>query len=336
MERPVRKPPNGKEERSYFLAPSPTLKFVSTGCTVLDCILGGGWVLGRIGNIIGDEATGKTLLAMEAYANFARMFPNGRMWYDEAEHAWDEDYANALGMPVKRIKLLRAQTVEDFQEHVRNKAIILKNNNTPGMFTLDSLDALSDRKELSREVGQDTYGGDKAKQMSQLFRKVVSDVEASQMGLIIVSQTRSNIGVTFGRKWRVSGGEALKFYASQRLHIAHAGDLYKTVRGQKRTIGSKIRAKCIKSKVGMPHRTCDFLIRYGYGIDDLYSCTQFLKENDSLKLAGIDTKTCDRILRDTNLLKDDEFKGMLAEAKKCVVKLWPEIESSFLPTRKKY
>src|SRR5258708_4237909 len=102
---------------NFFAKRSEDLDFFSTGCTLLDCTIGGGWVLGRIGNVIGDRSTGKTLLAIEACANFVRTYPKGRMRYREAEAAFDRSYAEALGMPIDRVEFGdedKFRTVSDF------------------------------------------------------------------------------------------------------------------------------------------------------------------------------------------------------------------------------
>src|ERR1700693_4541560 len=109
--RPVLKKSGG----SYFGAPAGALDFIPSGSKLLDCVLGGGWPLGRVANVVGDKSTGKTLIAIEACSSFAQRFPKGLMWYREAEAAFDMDYAEALGMPTKRIKFRDdMETVEDF------------------------------------------------------------------------------------------------------------------------------------------------------------------------------------------------------------------------------
>src|SRR6185295_11983985 len=103
--------------RRRFLPEEPPPDFFSSGCTLLDCVLGGGWALGRISNVVGDKAVGKTLLAIEAMANFGRRFPKGRIEYRESEAAFDEGIAATLRMPVDRVDIVRVEkmrTVEDW------------------------------------------------------------------------------------------------------------------------------------------------------------------------------------------------------------------------------
>src|SRR5487761_2481019 len=156
-----------KETTNYFASGTEkNLKFVSTGCALLDEVLGGGYVLGRVVNLVGDKSTGKTLLAIEASANFLKRYPKGIVRYAEAEAAFDNDYAAALGLPVERVEFADTIfTVEDFFEALEKMLDALKDN--PCLYILDSLDALSDRAELERDIDAGTYGGNKPKQIGQ-------------------------------------------------------------------------------------------------------------------------------------------------------------------------
>ena len=150
---------------AYFSAPSKSLQFISSGCKLLDCVLGGGWVLGRIANIVGDRSSGKTLLAIEACANFARQYSKGNIYYREAEAAFDVRYAETLGLPTDRVDFSDSfHTVEDMFEDLTK---VLESESKAGLYIVDSLDALSDRSELKRDMDKGSYGAEKAKQMSE-------------------------------------------------------------------------------------------------------------------------------------------------------------------------
>src|SRR3990172_1731587 len=140
----------------YFSSTKTNIDFISSGCAVLDCVLGGGWPLGRVVNIVGDKSTGKTLLAIEAAANCAATFTKGRIWYREAEAAFDRNYAAALGMPLARVSFgdARLRTVEDLFEDLAGAIKSLGVKGPPGLYIVDSLDALSDRAELDRDMGE--------------------------------------------------------------------------------------------------------------------------------------------------------------------------------------
>lgn len=296
----------------YFLSPKENIRFIQTGCTLLDCVLGGGWPLGRIANIIGDKSSGKTLLGMEAIANFCQRYPSGRIWYNEAEAAFDVDYATALGIPFDRVEYIEdCTTVEELFEHLTS---VIQDGDAPGLYIIDSLDALSDKAEKERGIDENSYGGTKAKKLSEFFRRIAQDLKRTNICFLVISQVRDNIGAMFGEKHTRSGGKALDFYASQALWLAHMGILKRTVEKVERPTGVKIRAKCKKNKVGLPFRECDFNITFGYGIEDeIASRTWLLSVGKSAaaKLTG-------------------------AELSGAVIENWYRIEKTFLPIKRKY
>lgn len=334
-ERPVR---NGSVvAASHFAAPTHSLQFIPSGCKLLDLVVGGGWPLGRVSNIVGDKSTGKTLLAIEACTNFARTYPKGRIWYREAESAFDLDYAAALGMPIDRIKFRDdIDTVEDFYEDLRIQAKKAVDLDVPGLYILDSLDALSDRDEMERDIDKGTFGAKKAKQMSTLFRKLVRRVRTANIHLMIISQVRDNIGITFGRKFSRSGGHALDFYASQVVWLAMVEKIHKTKAKQKRTIGVRVRAKCDKNKIGLPFRECDFNIIFGFGVEDYQAGLEWLADVKKLELLGISEKSVPDFLHDCPLWDAKEYREHKAELDTALLKAWTQVETSFLPTRRKY
>lgn len=324
---------------NHFLGASPDLTFVRSGCTLLDLVLGGGWPLGRIANIVGDKSTGKTLLAIEAFANFDRQYPGERMWYREAESAFDKSYAQAIGMPVDKIKFWNKDkgfdTVEQFYEDLYKQANWAVQKNARGLYVLDSLDALSDRKEMEREFDANTFGGDKARQMSTLFRKLVRIVEEAKLGVIIVSQIRANLA-RFGRNYRRTGGKAMDFYCSQVLYLINTGVIRQTKKKQKRAVGVDIQARCEKNKIALPFRECSFPIRFAYGIEDLQACVEYLKSTRNLGMADITPKLAKVILKSPDRFSDEDYYDLLKDARRAVKRSWLETEKSFLPRRTKY
>lgn len=323
----------------YFAATDSSIKFIRSGCTVLDQILGGGWPLGRVANIVGDKATGKTLLAIEAMANFAIQYPNGKIRYFEAEAAFSPNYAAALGLPVDRVEMARSSessTVEDVYEDL--SAFLQKLNGAPGLYILDSLDALSDEAEMGRDFSEASYGMGKAKQMSQLFRRITGKVENSKVCLIIISQTRANIGVTFGKKYTRSGGSALDFYASQIIYLAHVGEIGRTVNGVKRTVGVEVKVRCTKNKISLPFRSGGFPIIFSFGIEDVTACISWLEDNKLLQENGFTEKEAKEIKR--RGIKVDftpvEYRELRDKLSSAVKSGWKKIEVSFLPKMPKY
>jgi recombination protein RecA len=293
----------------YFAGPQPGVTFVSSGCTPFDCALGGGWATDRIINIIGDESTGKTLLCIEMCANFARQFPKGKIFYRELESAFDEQYAGALGMPLERIDF-GSNDIETVEDMFADMLAVLKKLKGPGLYICDSLDSLSDEAELKRAINKGSFGAAKAKKMSELFRQLVREMQRKHLTVVIVSQTRDKIGVMFGEKKTTSGGNALKFYSSQRVMLSQVSKIVKPVKKIKYVTGILIRARVIKNKVGVPYKQVQFPIKFGYGIDDKRACT------DWLELTG-----------------QKVTEGNLPAL---VKKRWYEIDAKMLPTERKY
>ena len=274
----------------YFTQPTPELEFISSGCSILDLVLGGGWALGRAANVIGDSSSGKTLLAIEACANFARKYSGG-VWYREAEAAFLPAYAGALGMPLDRVdfgkKGQRFNTIEDINDDLSECLHQSRKDKSPGLYIIDSLDAVSEKDELARKMGEASYNMGKQKKIGEMFRKQIREVEDCRMCLMIISQTRANIGVMFGDKFSISGGSSLKFYSSQRLMLAHVKNLKTTRSGIERVTGVRVRARTLKNKIGLPFRTCDFNIRFGYGIDDYRAGMEWLLDHKQTSALGI-------------------------------------------------
>lgn len=312
---------------------TPTTKeFVSTGCTKLDCDLGGGYVLGRIVNIVGDKSTAKTALATEAVINFLRTYPDGAAFYRETEAAFDYDYAAGMGLPLDRVDFGPSDkpvvTVEAFAKELEAFVNKRTETNTPGIYVLDSLDALSDEAEMGREVGEGSYGTAKAKLMSQIFRITSRKLEQTRVLLIVISQVRDKIGVMFGEKHTRSGGRALDFYASQILWLAKRANLERTIKGTKRIYGVVVKAQVKKNKVGVPGRETEMEFHFNYGIEDLITSLNWLEEVKRFPEWAKEAKF--------DKMSDAEYRACTKRAAYDVHDAWHEIEQDFKPKRCKY
>ena len=327
---------DGRGEGGAYFTPPSSVALFSSGCTLLDCSLGGGWPEGRIVNIVGDKSTGKTLLAIEASANFALVYPKGKIYYRETEAAFDEPYAQRLGLPLDRVDMLRGlETVEDVFEDME---AVIKRSKGPGLYILDSLDAVSDRAEQKRKIDDATYGGTKPKQLGQLFRRLTQKMNTAKVTFIIISQVRDNIGVMFGEKHTRTGGRALDFYASQIVWLAHLKQISRTVNKIKRVVGVQIKAKVKKNKIGPPFREVDFPILFSYGMDDVAAACDWFEENDigTRELAATDCGNWKDFRKWLKTLDDEEFAVERRRLSRLVKREWDRVEETFSPKRSKY
>jgi len=340
-------------EQSYFTKQEKDVAMFSSGCTLLDQVLGGGWAVGRVSNIIGNRSAGKTLLAIEACSNFVEKYKKATIYYIEAESAFDVSYAEALGLPVKSVKFGtdhnlgvadNCSTVEGLFEYLEKviEQQIENNDDTPALVVIDSLDAFSDRKEQAMDIDQGTYGAAKAKQLSQMFRRLITKLENSKVSLMFISQIRDKIGATMGEKTSRSGGKALDFYCSQVIRIAEIGKLKKTSKGVERPVGVKVKAKCQKNKVGLPFRECEYEIIFGYGINDIKASIDWMQQvkyEVPFDELGLEKQTKIAI---SNFCKSmlscdfDEYDRVKQITDRHVIKHWETIEEGFLPKRGKY
>lgn len=326
----------------YFPDEAAPKRYIPSGCTLLDCVLGGGWVLGRVENVIGDKSTGKTLLAIEACANFARVYPQGKIYYREAESAFDVPYARGVGLPVERVDFgpngpdTSWRTIEEVFTDLRKIVAFHKKNKIPGLYIVDSLDALTSEQALKREVGEGSYNLEKQKILGQLFEQMISDFKEVQLCIFIVSQVREKIGFTIGEKQRRSGGKSLDFYASHIVWLTHLKILVSQIKGEKRATGIRVQAKCKKNKVGEPFQVCEFPIRFRYGIDDLEASIDWLIEKKMHTRLGIKKEAVDAYYDELEALETKEFAKRAEQIRAVVVQAWQEIDGWFAPKRKKY
>jgi recombination protein RecA len=326
--------------RAKAAAPEPeeivhsSVEFFSSGSTLLNLVLGAGWAEGRVINIVGDRSAGKTLMAIEACANFAIKYGAEKIRYVEAEAAFDMSYAQTMGMP-KGVKYVEEiHTVEDFDADLSKW---LADQEGPNLYILDSLDALSSDAEMDRESGEPTYGTEKAKALSALFRKRTADLRAKMCTLIIISQIRDNIGVRFGETKKRSGGRALDFYASQIIWLAELKKLKRTVTKVERVVGVQVRCQCKKNKCGKPFREANVTILHNYGVDDETSMLDWIKENKAEELLPEPFVNYSKSIPAAKQHGDRKELGFLQEQlKRAVYTRWAEIDDALAPPMSKY
>jgi recombination protein RecA len=249
---------------------------VSTGAISLDLALGGkGLPRGRVAEIFGPEASGKTTLALTVVANAQK--DGGVAAFIDAEHALDPAWAKRIGVSLDELLVSQPDTGEQALEICE----MLVRSNAVDVIVIDSVAALIPRAELEGDMG-DTHVGLQARLMSQALRKLTGAISKSKCVLVFINQLREKIGVMFGSPETTPGGRALKFYASVRIDIRRIG----AIKEADRNVGNRVRARVVKNKIAPPFRDGEFDIMFDEGISASGDLVDLAVDDEIVKKSG--------------------------------------------------
>jgi recombination protein RecA len=249
---------------------------IKTGSITLDIALGvGGVPRGRVIEVFGPEASGKTTLSLSIIANAQKT--GGQAAFIDAEHAFDAAYAKKIGVDLDSLLISQPDTGEQALEIAET----LVRSNAVDVIVIDSVAALTPQKEIEGEMGQ-SFMGLQARLMSQALRKLSGAISKSKTCVIFINQIRMKIGVMWGNPETTPGGKALKFYASVRIDLRRIASLKKS----DEIVGNRVRAKIVKNKVAAPFRKAEFDIMYDEGISKAANILDVAEERGIVKKIG--------------------------------------------------
>ena len=280
---------------AYFLdrdtdAPSEVRGWVGSGSSMLDLAIAnrpeGGFPVGRITEITGLEASGKSLLAAHALANTQKA--GGMAVYIDTENAVSREFLEAIGIDLEKMLYVPLETIEDIFEAIENIVESIRKSNKDKLVTIvvDSIMGASTKIEMAKEFDKDGYATSKSIILSKAMRKVTNMLGRNKICLIFTNQLRTRLGVAFGDPYTTSGGKAIPFHSSVRLRLKSVGQIKVKKDGVDQTIGIKTRCQVVKNRMGPPLKTIDYDIYFESGVDDFGGWLNVMKQFKLVATAG--------------------------------------------------
>ena len=284
-----------KHQAAYFLsgesgAPTEVREFVSTGSSMLDLVISngpnGGFPVGRITEITGLEASGKSLLAAHTLANTQKK--GGVAVYIDTENAVSHEFLQAIGVDLEKMLYVPLDTIEDIFEAIEHIIETIRSSDRDRLVTIvvDSVAGSTTKVEAESDYNKDGWATSKAIIISKAMRKITNMIGRQKVTLIFTNQLRQKLGVMFGDPWTTSGGKALAFHSSVRLRLKQMGQIKMKKDGVEQVIGIKCRAQVVKNRVGPPLRMINYDMYFDSGIDDFGGWLGTLKDYKIVTTAG--------------------------------------------------
>lgn len=250
-----------------------------SGSIALDDALGGGYAKGRIIEIYGPESSGKTTLTLHAIAEVQKA--GGIAAFVDAEHALDPEYARKIGVDIDNLIISQP----DYGEQALEIVDALVHSWAVDIIIVDSVAALTPKAEIEGNMG-DSFMGLQARLMSQALRKITWWINKSNCTVIFINQIRMKIGIMFGNPETTTGGNALKFYASQRLDIRRKEKLESGTGDEKEAFGNRVKVKVVKNKIAPPFREVEIDVLFNEGISHIGEVFDLGVERGIIKKSG--------------------------------------------------
>jgi recombination protein RecA len=280
---------------AYFLegdddSPSEVSEWISTGSSMLDLAISnrpnGGLPVGRITEITGLEASGKSLVAAHVLANTQKK--GGLAVYIDTENAISREFLTAIGVNLKDMLYVPLDTIEDIFDAIDSiiESVRKTDKNKIVTIVVDSVAGASTKIEMAADYDKDGYATSKALILSKAMRKITNFIGRERICMIFTNQLRTRMGVSFGDQWTTSGGKAIAFHSSVRLRLKSVGQIKVSKDGRDEILGIKTRAQVIKNRMGPPLRMVDYDIYFESGIDDYGSWLEMLKSFNLVTQAG--------------------------------------------------
>ena len=303
---------NGQEE-----TPTDLTEWVSTGSSLLDLAISnrpnGGFPVGRIVELQGMEASGKSLIMAHVLANTQKK--GGLAVYIDTENALSEEFLRAIGVDVNNMLYIPLETIEDIFEAVENIIETIRKSSKDRLVTIviDSVSAATTKIEQEADYEKDGWATAKAIVMSKAMRKITNTIGKQRVLLLCASQLREKMGVMFGDKYTTSGGKALGFHASCRIRLKGIGKLKSGTGKTEQIIGVQTEAQVIKNRMGPPFKKAVFDVYFNSGIDDYNSWLSLMKDYGIIKQSGAYYTIVDENTGEEIRFQSKEWKTMLSE-----------------------